>query len=285
MRRPGCSNARSSVTPAPSAGRIIAANSRSAAFTSIGVAWRLLAAEGEQVAHQCGAALGAAADVFQLRLDRCIGAMFPHQLHGTQDGGQQIVEVVRDAADKMADGLQLPALRQLRLEPDLGRDVGDAQEQAADGAVRLPDQAATDIGATILAGIGQQQPRGQLAGRRAAGQQSLDFRPGRGAFVWREDAGSRRADRQIGFGGQHRRSAALTRTMRPPRSISSKPEAAPSNSTCIAASERLARSSSTLVGRAVKSRTSVARDPEVASPTMSSALSCRAYRSAGPYAA
>jgi hypothetical protein len=80
------------------------------------------------------------------------------------------------------------------------------------------------------------------------------------------------------------RSAALVRTTRPARSISRRPDSAPSNSTRIAASERLARSSSTRAGRAVKSRTSVARDPGSASPTMSSAPGCRAYQQANGHA-
>ena len=78
---------------------------------------RLPAREGEQLAHQAGRAIGAALDVH----DVAIGGIgrpvrLQQQIGEADDGGQHVVEIVRDAAGELAHRLHLVALRELELQ-------------------------------------------------------------------------------------------------------------------------------------------------------------------------
>ena len=80
-------------------------------------AQRLLAREGEQLAGQAGGAVRVRLDL----LDVVIVAVarrvaHQHQVAMADDRGQDIVEVVRDAAGELADRLHLGRLRDLALE-------------------------------------------------------------------------------------------------------------------------------------------------------------------------
>ncbi len=78
---------------------------------------RLLAREGEQLAHKIGGADGVLVDVVDLA-ERGIAGLVPHQqeLGIADDDGEQIVEVVRHAAGELTHGLHLLRLRELRLQ-------------------------------------------------------------------------------------------------------------------------------------------------------------------------
>ena len=82
-----------------------------------GRAQRLLAREGEELADQRRGAVGVLADLHQIAvLD--VGDLVAHQeqVAVAVDRGQQVVEVVGDAAGELADRLHLLALDELRLE-------------------------------------------------------------------------------------------------------------------------------------------------------------------------
>ena len=78
---------------------------------------RLLAREGQQLPHQRGGAVGVLLDVHDVREGRVRRAVVGQQQVGRHDdGGQHVVEVVRDAAGKLADRLHLLALRHLAFQ-------------------------------------------------------------------------------------------------------------------------------------------------------------------------
>ena len=78
---------------------------------------RLLARKGQKLAHQRGGAVGVLLDVHDVREGRVGRTMVGQQQVGRHDdGGQHVVEVVRDAAGELAHGLHLLALRHLDLE-------------------------------------------------------------------------------------------------------------------------------------------------------------------------
>ena len=80
-------------------------------------AQRLAAREGKQLAHQIGGAIGVLLDVHDVGEGRIGRAVLGEQQIGeADDGGQHIVEVMRDAAGQLADRLHLLALRQLHFE-------------------------------------------------------------------------------------------------------------------------------------------------------------------------
>ena len=127
----------------------------------------LLAAEGQQLARQRCGALGGVQDLIHLRRHRRIGLdAVRHQLRIAADRGQQVVEVVRDAAGEPADRLHLLRLAQLVLELHTIADVVDRGQnrrlaaELGDRGIRfdLDDLA-------ILAGTAH----GQLHARLAAG--------------------------------------------------------------------------------------------------------------------
>ncbi len=87
-------------------------------------AQRLAARERQQLAHQAGGAVGVLLDVHDV-LEGRIGrpVVGEQQIGEADDGGQHVVEVVRDAAGELADGLHLLALRELLLQRALLGDV------------------------------------------------------------------------------------------------------------------------------------------------------------------
>ena len=81
---------------------------------------RLPAREGEQLPHEPGGAVGILLDLHQV-LERGIGrpVVGQEQIRIADDGGEHVVEVVRDAAGELADRLHLLRLRELRLQRPL----------------------------------------------------------------------------------------------------------------------------------------------------------------------
>ena len=78
---------------------------------------RLLAREGQQLAHQRGRPVGVLLDVHDVGEGRVRRPMVgQQQVRRHDDGGQHVVEVVRDAAGKLPDRLHLLALRHLAFE-------------------------------------------------------------------------------------------------------------------------------------------------------------------------
>ena len=94
-------------------------------MTSVGTRLeRLAPAEGEQPAGEVGAALGRHADRFGERAQLSSVELVGEHVGIEQDRGEQIVEVVRDAAGELADRLHALRLRELRLGALLFGDVG-----------------------------------------------------------------------------------------------------------------------------------------------------------------
>jgi hypothetical protein len=78
---------------------------------------RLLAREGEELAHEARRAVGVLVDLLKVGIIRMARvALQQKQVAVPADGRQQVVEIVRDAARELADGLHLLALHELRLE-------------------------------------------------------------------------------------------------------------------------------------------------------------------------
>ncbi len=91
---------------------------------------RLLAREGEELADEGGGAVGVLADLHQVAV-LLVGDVVAHQqqVAVAVDRGQEVVEVVGDAAGELADRLHLLALDELGLEGlELGG-VGEDREQ------------------------------------------------------------------------------------------------------------------------------------------------------------
>ena len=92
------------------------------------------------------------------------------QLDLTQDGGKQVVEIVRYARRHLADGAQLLRVQQLRVQPprlgDLGVDV-DAPDHLADQTAHRRRVALDDarrVGCQLpFALVDLSRPRDQLA--------------------------------------------------------------------------------------------------------------------------
>ncbi len=87
----------------------------------------LAAAEGEQLAGQPGRALGGLRDLLRGTRGRVIQLGHRQQRGVAVNDGEDVVEIVRDAAGKLADGLHFLRLAQLFLQPSLR---GDIAEQA-----------------------------------------------------------------------------------------------------------------------------------------------------------
>ena len=93
---------------------------------------RLLAREGQQLAHQVGGAVGVLLDLHDVGEGRIARPEAQQQQIAEADHrGQQIVEVVRDAAGELAHRLHLLRLRELRFEALLLGGVDEMQHQAA----------------------------------------------------------------------------------------------------------------------------------------------------------
>ena len=99
---------------------------------------RLAPREGQKLAHQIGGAIGVLLDVHDVgegRIGRPV--LGEQQIGKADDGGQHIVEVMRDAAGELADRLHLLALRELDFERlVLGRIEGVDEEALV--AARMP---------------------------------------------------------------------------------------------------------------------------------------------------
>jgi hypothetical protein len=96
----------------------------------------LLAREGQQLAHQIGGAVGVLLDLHDVGEGRVAGLEAHQQQVAEADHrGQQIVEIVRDAAGQLADRLHLLRLGELDFEVLLLGDVDEMQHQAAVAAL------------------------------------------------------------------------------------------------------------------------------------------------------
>jgi hypothetical protein len=131
---------------------------------------RLLARKGEQALDQLGAALGRLIDqarhVPQVGLIRKLG---DERFGGAADDGQHVVEVVRDAAGQLADGVELLRLLQLPLGFACPGDVVIDQRGAADLAGLVAQRAAADD--EMDRGVGaEQQQHDLLLGERLASE-------------------------------------------------------------------------------------------------------------------
>ena len=84
----------------------------------------MLATEGEQLAGQDGAAVGGLSDFLDILTPRIsVGELGPQEVAHSDHDGQQIVEIMSDAACKASDGFQLLRLTQLLFQCSRGRDV------------------------------------------------------------------------------------------------------------------------------------------------------------------
>jgi hypothetical protein len=82
----------------------------------------LAPAERQQLSRESRRALAGVPDLLDVSPQRVIGAkLLEQQLAVAQDPGEQVVEVVRDAAGKLADRFHLLGVAQLLLAPPEGR--------------------------------------------------------------------------------------------------------------------------------------------------------------------
>ena len=189
-------------------------------------AQRLLAREGEQLAGQAGGAVRVGLDL----LDVVIVAVarrvaHQHQVAMADDRGQDVVEVVRDAAGELADRLHLGRLRDLPLE------LGFL-------AIVLEQQQHRGIAEPAQAGDGQ---RDRLVGWRVSRTGKV-ARHGRAARIAAHRVGDRRLvllDDEVAGIDRHRpaldarrptRNALFIVRKRPSRSTSARPSGSMSSS-------------------------------------------------------
>ena len=100
---------------------------------------RLLAREGEQLAGQAGGAVRVRLDLLDVVIIAVAGRMpHQHQVAVADDRGQDVVEIVRDAAGELADDLHLGRLRDLALELGL---LAIVLEQQQHRGIAQPAQA------------------------------------------------------------------------------------------------------------------------------------------------
>ncbi len=135
---------------------------------------RLLAGEGQQVAHQVLGAGDDLADAVQVLVGRIAQRVVEQQLVVTElEPGQQVVEVVRHAAGDLADGLHLLRLDQVLLETLL---LGDVEQIDAEAVAHRAD---IDLHGTV-----RHLPRG-IDRRQGNVERSrlVDSRLGRRAFA------------------------------------------------------------------------------------------------------
>ena len=85
----------------------------------------LAAAEGEQLARQPGGALGGLRDLLRGTRAGVVQIGHRQQRCVAVDDGEDVVEIVRDAAGELADGLHFLRLAQLFLQPPLRRDIAE----------------------------------------------------------------------------------------------------------------------------------------------------------------
>ena len=93
----------------------------------------LPAAEGEQLAGERRGALARRLNLLEVRAQPiALRDLVEHQRAVAEDGGQQIVEIVRDAAGELPDRLHLLRLAQLLLEPPALGDVARVDHDRRD---------------------------------------------------------------------------------------------------------------------------------------------------------
>ena len=158
QRSGACSNL--SVTRSPSSRRSSSDSSVSvSASASTLRLQRLLAREGEQLAHQAGGAHRVLPHLVDLGEGGIAGRVaHQQQIAIADDRLQQIVEVVRDAARELADRLHLLRLRELRLERLLLGGVDEIENRlrrAVMGAAGRGSRRAARCGRTISAPAAQ----------------------------------------------------------------------------------------------------------------------------------
>ena len=162
---------------------------------------RLAAREGEQLPHQAGGPVGVLLDLHDVLEGRIGRAVVGEQQVGiADDRGQDVVEVVGDAAGELADRLHLLALDETLLQRPLFGGV-----EGEDGRVR----------AFVALGIGGGRDEEPRRARRLAGEREID----RGDVA---PAGARRGERfpergVVAFGHAARRATAA---IRPPDGFS-----------------------------------------------------------------
>src|SRR2546422_92046 len=99
----------------------------------------LLPAERQELARQVRRPDRRLLDLLRLRVLRVVGTERPAQeIHGAEDGGEQVIEVVGDAAGQAAHGLHFLGLAQPLLERALVRHVLDDELEALERPVRGP---------------------------------------------------------------------------------------------------------------------------------------------------
>ncbi len=107
---------------------------------------RLLAREGQQLPDQRRRAVGVLLDVHDVGEGRVRRAVVgEQQVRRHDDGGQHVVEVVRDAAGELADRLHLLALRHLAFERLLLGGVDGVDDRRFLGASSPPVPSATAL--------------------------------------------------------------------------------------------------------------------------------------------
>ena len=105
----------------------------------------LSAAEGEQLPCQCRGPLGGRLDLLKVLADRFVRSDLIGQQFGvTQNGGEHVVEVVRDTTGQLADRLHFLRLAKLFLEPLLLGDVLDNHFEHAPTRQPLLGESATE---------------------------------------------------------------------------------------------------------------------------------------------
>ena len=118
---------------------------------------RLAAAKGEDLLHHIAPAHGCLADLLQTLQRRGIGAhVLAHQFDIAQDGGEDVVEIVRNASGQRADGLHLVRFAQLRFEQSL-RGLTGGVPQVKVKAARVKQAAETSVNSRDEARGGRQQ--------------------------------------------------------------------------------------------------------------------------------
>ena len=97
----------------------------------------LAAAEGEQLLRQLGGAVGSALDLAEVAAQLDVAVCSLEQERGVAgDAGEQVVEVVRDAAREPAEALELLRVQELHLEPLPLGDVAEEGDVEAGEEVR-----------------------------------------------------------------------------------------------------------------------------------------------------
>ena len=119
----------------------------------------LFAAEGEQLPRELGSAVAGLLDVLEFFTHRVpVGQVHQGDVGGAIDDGEQVVEVVRDAAGQAPDHFHLLRLRELFAQAPLLRQVPRDADVVGDGASRVShrgDGLRPEVQGAILAPVGQ----------------------------------------------------------------------------------------------------------------------------------